>query len=126
MKFWKIPLMISLIISMFALTIPVEASINQSIRINGVIGNSDKENSTQPDVGAVHPGHNENSQTGDSGKNQSNTNDKVQTVKTILKNTDTVLPKTGVVLSFFGSLLGILIVTFAMTIIQRNQRLQKL
>lgn len=85
MKFWKIPLMISLIISMFALTIPVEASINQSIRINGVIGNGDKENSTQPDVGAVHPGHNENSQTGDSGKNQSNTNDKVQTVKTILK-----------------------------------------
>lgn len=126
MKFWKIPLMISLIISMFALTIPVEASINQSIRINGVIGNGDKENSTQPDVGAVHHDHNENSQTGDSGKNQSNTNDKVQTVKTILKNTDTVLPKTGVVLSFFGSLLGILIVIFAMTIIQRNQRLQKL
>ena len=126
MKFWKIPLMISLIISMFALTIPVEASINQSIRINGVIGNGDKANSTQPDVGAVPPGHNENSQTGDSGKNQSNTNDKVQTVKTIIKNTDTVLPKTGVVLSFFGSLLGILIVIFAMIMIQRNQRLQKL
>ena len=124
MKFWKILLMISLVVSMFALTFPVEASIDQSIRVNGVIGNS-KENSTKPDVGAVHPGNSDNGQTGDVGTNQSNTNVEFQTVKTIVKNTGTVLPRTGVVLSFFGSLLGVLIVIFAMSIILRNQRIQK-
>lgn len=125
MKFWKILLMISLVVSMFTLTIPVEASIDQSIRVNGVIGNGDKENSNKPDVGTVHSGNNENSQTGNVGNTPSNTDGKVQTVKTIVKNTDTVLPKTGVLLSFCGSLLGVLIVIFAMIMIQKNQRLQK-